>query len=504
MPSADTVERPVAPSGPASVTRTRALARRLESIPLRVRLVGVLSALMAVALVATTGVTAILMERDLVSRVDSGLRAAAIPVAKTALANYQEPEASKSTILSGYAVVFQPVNGTPVSIANPTGYSEHPAIPPLALDDSRVRSGRPFTVGSTDGDLDWRVIAGRTTDGSATFAVAVPLAGVEHTVHRLLLVTGLIGLAVLLALAALGWYLVRRAFRPLSQIEDTAAAIAAGDLTQRIPTRSADDEVQSLARSLNGMLTQIEESFALREASEERMRQFISDASHELRTPLATVRGYAELYRQGAVSSPEAVGSAMSRIEGEAARMGGLVDDLLTLARLDEEPRASVHPVDLTVLTADAVQDGRVQAPDRTVSLQVAPGGGPFVVEGTESRLRQVLANLVTNAIRHTPAGTPIEVLLGTDADRSHVVVRVVDHGQGIDDRSARKIFERFYRADKARSRENGGTGLGLAIVAAIVAAHDGRVGLAHTPGGGATFVVEIPTAFSQTSHGAL
>lgn len=485
------------------VTRTRALARRLESMPLRVRLVGVLSLLMAVALIATTAVTAVLMQRDLISRVDAELRAAAKPAAVQALQGVTSANEG-SALLSSYAVVILPVNSNPVQPAAAAGYSEHPAIPPLPLTDPRVLTGRPFTVGSTDGDLEWRVIAGRLSDGSATFAVAVPLAGVEHTVHRLLLVTSLIGLAVLLALAAVGWYLVRRAFRPLTQIEDTAAAIAAGDLTQRIPTRAADDEVQSLARSLNGMLTQIEESFALREASEERMRQFVSDASHELRTPLATVRGYAELYRQGAVAGPEAVGSAMGRIEGEATRMGGLVDDLLTLARLDEEPRTAVQPVDLTVLAADAVQDARVQAPDRAVSLQVRSANGPFVVDGTESRLRQVLANLVTNAIRHSPGGTPIEVVLGTDADHRHAVLKVVDHGQGIDEDAALKIFERFYRADKARSRENGGTGLGLAIVAAIVAGHDGRVGLATTPGGGATFVVEIPTAFSQDSLGDL
>lgn len=482
-------------------TRTRALGRRLESIPLRVRLVGVLVALMAVALVATTSVTAFLMQRDLISRVDSQLRAAAKPVASQALSTYST--GSSSPLLSGYAVVFMPVDNTPLQVANPTGITEHPAIPPLSLTDPRVMTGHPFTVSSSDGDVDWRVIAGRLSDNSATFAVAVPLTGVKHTVNRLLIITGLIGLAVLAALAALGWYLVRRAFRPLTQIEDTAAAIAAGDLTQRIPTRAADDEVQSLARSLNGMLSQIEESFALREASEDRMRQFVSDASHELRTPLATVRGYAELYRQGAVSRPADVASAMGRIEGEATRMGGLVDDLLTLARLDEEPRAAIHPVDLTVLAADAVQDARAQAQDRAMSLDIAPEGGPFVVDGTESRLRQVLANLLTNAIRHTPAGTPIEVTVAAD-ENSHVVVKVIDHGAGIDEQSRRKIFERFYRADKARSREHGGTGLGLAIVAAIVAGHDGRVGLAHTPGGGATFVVEIPTAFSQVPQGHL
>ena len=272
-----------------------------------------------------------------------------------------------------------------------------------------------------------------------------------------------------------------------------AAAIAAGDLTQRVPVRQADDEVTSLSRSRNTMLSRIESSFAVRERSEERMREFVADASHELRTPLATVRGYAELYRQGAVSEPAAVASAMERIEAESSRMSGLVEDLLTLARLDDAPQAEVGSVDLTVLAADAVADARVRAPQRRIGLLGIEGPlGPTVVRGSEPRLRQVVTNLVANAMRHTPEGTPVEIAVGPSPDG--VVLEVRDHGPGVPADVATKVFERCYRADPSRGRTaGGGSGLGLAIVAAIVGAHGGRVGVAETPGGGATFVVRLP-----------
>ena len=283
---------------------------------------------------------------------------------------------------------------------------------------------------SEDGRDRWRFIAGRVQDTQATFAVGLPLDRVTHTVTRLLVTTSLIGVVALVLSVVMARYAVRRAFRPLSRIEDTAAAIAAGDLTQRVPVRQADDEVTSLSRSLNTMLARVESSFAVREASEERMRQFVADASHELRTPLATVRGYAELYRQGAVSDPVAVASAMERIEGESDRMSGLVEDLLTLARIDDAPEAAMGPVDLTVLAADAVADARVRAPERRVSLLGLDGPvGPTVVQGSEPRLRQVVTNLVANALRHTPAGTPVEVAVGHDTEG--VALEVRDHGDG-------------------------------------------------------------------------
>jgi len=231
-------------------------------------------------------------------------------------------------------------------------------------------------------------------------------------------------------------------------------------------------------------------------------RQLVADASHELRTPLAAVRGYAELFRQGAVTQPEDVAGAMRRIEDESIRMGGLVEDLLLLTRLDSQRPLERGPVDLTVLAADAVQDARALDPTRHVRLLGLSGDlAPTTIEGDEARLRQVVTNLVGNAVNHTPSGTDIEIAVGTGAaGRAKLEVR--DHGGGVDPIRARRVFERFYRADPSRGRGNGGgNGLGLAIVAAIVNAHEGRVGVAPTPGGGATFVVDLPTANSQSAH---
>ncbi len=478
---------------------TRPVVERLRAIPLRARLVAILLVLLLVALTLTVAASAYLMQRDLLGRIDKELRSAARPVAAQALDDITNN--GRNRIPTGYAVVFLPTDGSSRISVNPTGEALHPRVPDLPLDDPRVRSGQPFTVGSADGDMEWRLIAGKLTNGRATFVVGVSLSGLDHTVHRLLLVTSLIAVTMLLACAVIGWYAVHRAFRPLTEIEDTAAAIASGDLSRRIPTRPAGDEITSLAQSLNAMLSQIEQSFAVREASEDRMRQFVADASHELRTPLATVRGYAELYRQGAVRDEGAVAGAMGRIEGEAARMSGLVEDLLLLARLDDERPLERTTVDLTVVGAEAVQDARVRDPGRRITLLGLSGGlAPVTVTGDGARLQQVLGNLLTNAITHTPAGTPIEVAVGTGAEGDTAVVEVRDHGPGIDPAAARRVFERFFRADPARSRSDrgGGSGLGLAIVAAIAQRHGGRVGVTRTPGGGATFVVELPSVNSQ------
>jgi two-component system OmpR family sensor kinase len=524
---------------PSAKDRAR---KHLEALPLRVRLIAILLSLLLIALIFTASATAALIRQDLMRRVDSDLRSAATPVANSAVRLIQ---AERETGLpTGYAVVIQTEDGSTLPIY-PTGESRRPDVPDLALTDPRVRSHAPFTIGSTDGTLKWRAVAGPVVDESSkqqigTYVVAVSLGGVNRTISRLVLVELLIGLAVITACAAAGWYAVNRAFRPLRQIEDTAAAIADGDLTRRIPTRTAKDEVTSLSRSLNVMLAQIEQSFAAREASEEKMRQFVADASHELRTPLAAVRGYAELYRQGAVREPEDVASAMSRIEGEAGRMGGLVEDLLVLARLDDQRPLAITELDLTVLAADAAQDARAIDPERRISVVGLDGPlQPTTTRGDDAKLRQLVANLVSNALNHTPAGSPIEIAVGTrdsvagqDAgaqaarrengvgdtspsgsgkgragDRPELadetssgmpltVVEVRDHGPGVDPDKARKVFERFYRADPSRTRgQGGGNGLGLAIAAAIVAAHQGRIGVARTAGGGATFVVELPVA---------
>jgi two-component system OmpR family sensor kinase len=479
----------------------RRVTRRLEALPLRLRLIAILLVLLLVALTVTAGATAVLMRRDLVAAVDRDLQRAWPTVAQQALDTLRTQ--SRSRLPTGYAVVFYPSDGSRAVEIDPTGAQLRPGVPDtLPLDSPHVRSDEPFTIPSRDGDTKWRAVGGRLRDDSATFLVAVPLEGVDRTVRKLVLVELLLGLAVLAACAAAGWYAVQRAFRPLRQIEDTAAAIADGDLGRRIPTRTAKDEVTSLSRSLNAMLAQIEQSFADREASEERMRQFVADASHELRTPLAAVRGYAELYRQGAVREPEDVGSAMSRIESEAARMGGLVESLLTLARLDEQRPLSMGPVDVTVLAADAAQDARAIDPERRITVLGLSGPlGPVVVEGDEAKLRQVLANLMSNALHHTPAGSPVELAVGHGSAPGQAVLQVRDHGPGVDPDKARKVFERFYRADPSRSRGTGGNGLGLAIAAAIVASHHGRIGVGRTDGGGATFVLELPLEQPRTAN---
>jgi two-component system OmpR family sensor kinase len=480
------------------------IKHRLEELPLRVRLIAVLLVLLLTALTLTAGATAALMRRDLMSRIDADLRVAAGPVARQAVSGLIRGS-NNARLPSNYAFVLVPTDDEAPITVRSSSTGTLPRVGELPLTDPRVRSGEPFTIGSIGSPLKWRAVAGTVGEGSATFVVAVPLTGVSHTVRRLILVEVLIGLVVLAAMGFVGWYAVQRAFRPLRQIEDTAAAIADGDLGRRIPTRTAKDEVTSLSRSLNAMLAQIEQSFSAREASEERMRQFVADASHELRTPLAAVRGYAELYRQGAVREPAEVASAMSRIEGEAGRMSGLVEDLLVLARLDDQRPLTFEQVDLTVLAADAAQDAL--AIDPTRRIEVVGLEGPLVptpAAGDDAKLRQLVANLVSNALGHTPAGTPIELAVGTRHSDGHAVLEVRDHGPGVDPDKARKVFERFYRADPSRARgTGGGNGLGLAIAAAIVAAHRGRIGVAETPGGGATFVVQLPTGNSQTAPSA-
>ena len=476
-----------ASTSPSSRAPLEAVVRRLEAVPLRRRLVAIVASLVGAALILTSLATAYLMRSDLMDRVDAELRSVATPVASQAFDDLRNRE----TLPSSYAFQLQSP-GADIYKA-PIRARSTPLIPELSVDDERVTSGLPFTVRSKEGGARWRFVAGRVVGQDATFAVGVPLDSVNHTVTRLLVLAALIGTAVLALSVVLARFAVRRAFRPLSRIEDTAAAIAGGDLSQRVPERQADDEVTSLTRSLNTMLSRVETSFAVREASEERMRQFVADASHELRTPLATVRGYAELYRQGAVRDPEAVAGAMERIEAESGRMSGLVEDLLTLARIDDAPEVEAGPVDLTVLAADAVADARVRAPERRIQLLGVVGPvAPTLTTGVEAQLRQVVTNLVANALRHTPAGTPVEVAVGTDG--GEIALEVRDHGSGVPSEVATKVFERFYRADPSRGRTTGGgSGLGLAIVAAIVAQHQGRVGVAATPGGGATFVVRLP-----------
>src|SRR3954464_3075538 len=272
-----------------------------------------------------------------------------------------------------------------------------PAAPSLP---ASIPIGQRITVDSVRGsELRYRVLAVPTGDLPGSTVVAVPLSDVDQTLDRLLLVEGLVIAGVLAVLAALAWLLVKVGLRPLERMGRTADAIAAGDLSRRVSPADERTEVGRLGIALNGMLAQIERAFAERSASENRLRRFLSDASHELRTPLASIRGYAELFRIGAVSEPDEAEKAIGRIEDESARMGALVEDMLTLARLDELPEAARTPVDLTELARDAADDARAAAPDRDVALRAE--GGPVIVRGDQDQLRQVIGNLTRNALVH-------------------------------------------------------------------------------------------------------
>jgi two-component system OmpR family sensor kinase len=361
----------------------------------------------------------------------------------------------------------------------------------------------PVTVGSIDhSNVEWRVMTVRGPRGELT-TVAIDLSDVQSTVRALVYAQAGIGAAVLLVLGVAGYAVVHRSLRPLAEVEQTAAAIADGQLDRRVPQRDPRTEVGRLSLALNGMLAQIQRAVASSESSaeqarssEDRMRRFITDASHELRTPLTTIRGFAELYRQGAASDVE---MAMSRIESESSRMGLLVEDLLLLARLDAQRPLERHRVDLLALASDAVHDAQSIAPRRDITMEVFDGPGTPEVLGDEARLRQVLGNLVANALQHTPESAGVTVRVGTVDDNA--VLEVCDEGPGMSQDVAHRVFERFYRADSSRARASGGTGLGLSIVDSLVYAHGGTVSVTTAPGEGCRFKVNLPRIADVPAH---
>jgi two-component system OmpR family sensor kinase len=506
---------------------------------LRYRLLAILVALLLVALAVTGYGVQTVLRSFLLHQVDDSLLTASKDRGFVAQFFDGRPTDWHQRRLPTQFVVSAYVDGSaaPVAITWPNGISStvDSLVSQLRMSSAEASavSGRVYDVRGPDGSR-WRATSfavqllnqdtGQVSPASVTMMQS--LSGVTAAVRQLQSIYLLVAALVLAISGLLGWFAIRRAFVPLREVEDTAEAIAAGDLSRRIPEGPTHTEVGRLTSSLNGMLTQIEGAFRAREASENRTRRFAADASHELRTPLASIRGYAELYRQGAVPPPE-VPRTMRRIEDEATRMGGLVEDLLLLARLDEQRPARTEPVDLLVLAGDSIHDVRALDPERRVRLVglADPGTAPVTspvyglspqpapVIGDEDRLRQVVANLVGNAVRHTPEGSPIEVAVGVlDADGGgpRAVLEVRDHGPGLTPEQAERVFERFYRADPSRRRKHpgggpgtdgtpasrpAGAGLGLSIVDAVVTAHRGEVSVRQTPGGGATFVVSLPAA---------
>jgi two-component system OmpR family sensor kinase len=515
-------------------------ARRLPGrIPLRIKLISAVLALVAIALSIISIVGISVLRGYLLNQTDAQLEN---PDGWHGYVQHYLFHPSLTVSFGGLLWVAYLPSGSPAQliVAPVTGQpGSSQQVPPPAIPTSAAwlaaHDGVPVTVPGESGDRKWRVIVYRQTfftpgqaTSTGTVLVASDVTSVYQTVDALALIDLIVSGIVIVLLAVVGIAIVRSSLRPLTDIELTAEAIAAGDLSQRVPDRDPRTEVGRLGRSLNAMLTQIEAAFHARERSEasarrseERMRQFVADASHELRTPLTAIRGYAEYYRQrggvgngarhaapgtaelgladgGRLTEPD-MDRIMQRVEQESARMGVLVEDMLLLARLDQQRPIERRPVDLLTLTADAVQDARMIAPQRKIELTVGRGAA-FLVIGDEARLRQVITNLMSNALTHTPDGTPIDVRLlahGPDGRLTvpSVTLEVDDHGPGLSKEQADRVFERFYRADQARDRKTGGAGLGLAIVAALVTVHGGAVGVDTAPGSGAMFWITLPLA---------
>ncbi|TWS21120.1 HAMP domain-containing histidine kinase [Tsukamurella asaccharolytica] len=454
-------------------------------VPLRLSLVALVVGVVFLGLLASGTALTAAMEDQLLSREDQTLRQAADTWARPK-PNLPEPvRGGKPPPTRFYQAVFLP-DGTQLRISNPD-FTEQPDL--SGLDDLH---GDAVTVPSAGGrGPQWRVVQSSSQYGVAF--VAVTLTDVESTLRAMIVLELLIGAGVLVIAGGLGYLVVRRSLRPLEQVEATAEAIAAGDLTRRVPEAPAHTEVGRLSNSINTMLHQVQDSFdrvasseERARADEERMRRFVGDASHELRTPLTSIRGFAELYRQGATDD---TGFVMSRIESEAERMGLLVEDLLLLARLDARRPLATDTVDLVAVADDVVHAAQAREPSRDIALEAE--AGTVELSGDRDRLHQVVTNLVSNALRHTPDEATVRVRLVEEPGA--VVLSVTDTGPGMEPDEAARVFERFYRTDSSRSRGSGGAGLGLSIVHGIVERHGGTVTVDTAPGEGATFTVRLP-----------
>jgi two-component system OmpR family sensor kinase len=527
-------------------------------ISLRTKITGVTVLLLTMGLLVAGLGTMAVLRNYLQDEVDADLRSAAKDLPEFASTFDQETYSGRNRFY--YAAVD--AEGT---LVDDNLTSEQAALRPdvSSLTLIKLREDLPamLTLSNPKHTAEWRVIAlpgqlGNTGE-QATLVIGLSLEESNAIVSRYAAIFLFFGLTVVIVGGALTRLLVTSTFAPLREVEATAARFAGGDFSQRLGGATPNTEVGRLNRSLNSMLSRIDRAFADRARTIDQMRRFVGDASHELRTPLVSVRGYAELYRMGALTKPEDVAQAMERIEKEAIRMGELVEDLLELARIDEAKPLQLTEVDLVPLAQDAALDamasspGRIvtvvstdatlEVPTQTLAMDVIPpepvapartslATGPIafagatlarltarrsrpardtgevvpiappppaelraVVMAEENKIRQVLTNLVGNALRFTPADSPIEIGVGVDAATQRAILAVIDHGEGIPPQIRGKIFQRFWRADTSRTRDTGGSGLGLAIVSAIVVAHHGDVEVVETPGGGATFRVFLP-----------
>jgi two-component system OmpR family sensor kinase len=527
---------------------SNALTRLSQRTPLRVKLITALLALVALALAIISFTSTAVFQGYLQHQADNQLSGLLVS-AEGSLSEISGGNGMPARLVAippGYVAEVLDANGDQIQgFGNAQHLQSSPPNIPASASWLRAHANRAVTVPARDGNDSWRVrlqsvngvpvtnrSTGQTTDETVTLVVGEQIGNIDRPIGYLGWLDLVVSLAIMVGLGVVSVAVVRTNLRPLDDIEETAQDIAAGHLDRRVPDRDPRTEVGRLGQSINTMLTQIENAFHAQQESEaaavqseDRMRRFVADASHELRTPITAIRGFAEYYRQrGGVVSPEegSQGSLtaedldriMQRVEGEAARMGVLVEDLLLLARMDQQRPIEHRPVDLLVLAADAVQDTRMIALGRPVKLDVEPGQA-FLVNGDEARLRQVIANLTSNALKYTPDGSPIDVRLrsgllpgrapfpGAPAPSvPAAMLEVADQGPGLTPEQAQRVFERFYRADTHRNRSSGGSGLGLAIVSALVAAHGGTATVESEPGQGATFRITLPLAPDAAGRG--
>jgi len=487
------------------------IGKAWELVSLRSKLTGLSVALIGLLLLVSSFGTVTLLRAYLQQNTDNLITTAAT------LLSQENPSLIEPKILakrlnlprlpSDYLIaVLDPEGKTIYRImASDSDEDDLPDLSILNLAGTAATAGLPFDLDEHGGlgevTIDehdsWRVVAKPFRNYAATVVVALPNSANLELLRQYRAIGGGFGF-LLLAISGLSiWLTIAQALRPLREVERTAKLVASGDLSQRLIERPGKTEIARLNRSLNSMLDSLEDSVSSRNKTVSQMRRFVADASHELRTPLVSVRGYAELYRKGALTKKSEVQEAMGRIEAEAIRMSSLVESLLTLARLDENQKLDAAPTDLAKLARDIIARN-IQGKQK-ISLSLLTLGGAKVpadfslsAEVNEGQIRQVLVNLIENAKRFSPDKGSIEIAIGQKTD-DEITLEVVDHGEGIPKQLRDKVFERFYRADNSRNRDTGGTGLGLAIVKEIVSLHKGRIEVRETPGGGATFRIKLP-----------
>jgi two-component system, OmpR family, sensor kinase len=472
---------------------------------LRARLLCGVLAITTVGLIAAGGGTYLALRSFLLDRVDQQLMAARAAVGRGLR---QSPTSTiDTTKLDQVAppVAFVEVRDAAGRVvashvaSSLSGSSPEPRLPAGLHPPPAPRSGLPsrgptlrFDVPAVSGPGRYRVLASSLQASAGVLIVAVSLDDVNATLDRLLRVELLIAFGLLALLAAAAFWLLRRGLRPLERMSEVAGGIAQGDLDVRLSPADERSEIGRLGLALNGMLERLEDAFARRDRSEAQLRRFVSGASHELRTPLTSIRGYAALLRRGARHNPQDLEKSISRIESEAARMGGLIDDLLLLARLDEQRPLARARTDLTVIAYQAADDARARDPGRPITVDAS---GPVVVIGDEPRLRQIVANLLENAQVHTPPQTQARIEVGVRDGMA--ILAVIDTGPGIAPKQAAHVFERFYRGTPPGSGDTvprtDGSGLGLAIVKTITEAHGGAATVTSRPGEGSRFEITLP-----------